>query len=147
MKDGFHISRCSSIYFPSSSSALPFVQLCRIFCIFLQGRKLVRFRAYIYKTKACKYIVKEEAANFLKWHTQQNLQNLEFTRTSTKHSVARCLKITEKVSLNITSEACGQTVLTDNSNSIGQKLVEMPKLKNSNETFLSNFQTLCKYKL
>ena len=70
MKDGFHISRCSSIYFPSSSSALPFVQLCRIFCIFLQGRKLVRFRAYIYKTKACKYIVKEEAANFLKWHTQ-----------------------------------------------------------------------------
>ena len=33
------------------------------------------------------------------------------------------------------SEACGQTVLPDMSILIGQKLVEMPKLKHSNATF------------
>ena len=32
-------------------------------------------------------------------------------------------------------EACGQTVLPDKLVLIGQKLVEMPKLKNSNATF------------
>ena len=70
----------------------------------------------------------------------------------------RCLKITEKISFNIASEAsyvyilggqkfienaingvfwsisnpeaCGKTVLPDRSTLIGQKLVEMPKLKN-----------------
>ena len=68
------------------------------------------------------------------------------------------------------TEVCGKTVLPDKSISIGQKLVEsaktekqklpakkcyyivqkldqnwwkMPKLKNSNETFLDDFQTMC----
>ena len=40
-------------------------------------------------------------------------------------------------------EVCGQTVLPDRSVLIGQKLVEMPKFKNSNATFLGDFQTLC----
>ena len=64
----------------------------------------------------------------------------------------QCLKNTEKVSFNIASEvhkkclrsilasfwnneACCQTVLPDMSIQIEQKLVEMPKLKKSNETF------------
>ena len=73
--------------------------------------------------------------------------------------MARCLKITEKVSFNIASEAsyvyilsgqkliknakngfwkpeaCGQTVLPDRSILKGQKLVENAKIKNSNATF------------
>ena len=40
---------------------------------------------------------------------------------------ARCLNITEKVAYNISSEACGQTVLPDRSILIRQKLVENAK--------------------
>ena len=42
---------------------------------------------------------------------------------------AQCLKIREKVLLNI--EACGQTVLPDRAISIGQKLVENAKIRNA----------------
>ena len=44
-------------------------------------------------------------------------------------------------------EACGQTMLPDRSILIGQKLMEIAKieeLKNSNETFFGNFQTMCR---
>ena len=37
-------------------------------------------------------------------------------------------------------KACGQTVLPDRSIIIGQKLMEMPKLKIPNETFLVIFK-------
>ena len=82
------------------------------------------------------------------------------------------MKTTEKVSCNIASEASyvyilsgqklienakkwfilasfgkpkafGQTVLPDKSALIGQKMVKMLKLKNSDATFKSNFQTMC----
>ena len=80
---------------------------------------------------------------------------------------ARCLKITEKVSFNIASEAsyvynliknapklsilasfwtpkaCGQTVLPDRSVLIGQKLAENAKIKISKFDILSHFQTMC----
>ena len=69
--------------------------------------------------------------------------------------IAQCLKITEKVSLNITNEAsyvyisrgqfdlasvrkpeaCGQTVEPDRSILKGKKMAKMAKMKNSNETF------------
>ena len=39
-------------------------------------------------------------------------------------------------------EVCGHTVLPDRSLWIGQKLIKIPKLKTSNEIFLSNFQTI-----
>ena len=84
----------------------------------------------------------------------------------------RCLKITEKVSFNIASEAsyvyilsgqklilkcqklsiwasfwkpegCGQTVLPDRSVLIGQKLVENAKIKKIKCDILGDFQTLC----
>ena len=84
----------------------------------------------------------------------------------------RCLKITEKVSFNIASEAsyvyilsgqklienakngqfwrvfrkpevCGQTVLPDRSVLIGKKLVENAKIQKFKCDILSNFQTLC----
>ena len=87
-------------------------------------------------------------------------------------SLAQCLKITEKVSFNIASEAsydyilsgqkliknaknwsilasfwkpeaCGQTVLPDRSILIGQKIVENVKIEKSKCDILSNFQTLC----
>ena len=76
------------------------------------------------------------------------------------YSMAQCLKITEKVSLNIFAtftfgvdksswkmpkmvnfgdfwkpEACGQTVLSDRSPLIGQKLAKNAKIENSNATF------------
>ena len=86
---------------------------------------------------------------------------------------ARCLKITEKVSFNIVSEAsyvyilsgqkfiqnaenrsilasfwqpeaCGQTVLPDRSVLIGQKMVENAKIQKFKCDILSNFQTVCK---
>ena len=82
---------------------------------------------------------------------------------------ARCLKITEKVSYNIASEAryvyilswqkliknakndqflqvfvCGQTVLPDRSVLVGQKLVENAKIKNWNVTFWVIYQTMCR---
>ena len=86
---------------------------------------------------------------------------------------ARCLKITEKVSFNIASEAsyvyilsgqkliknakngpicasfwkpeaCGQTVLPDRSLLIGQKLAENAKIREKFKCdILSNFQTIC----
>ena len=85
---------------------------------------------------------------------------------------AQCLKITEKVSFNIASEAsyvyilsgqkliknakngpfwrvfekpeaCGQTVLPDWSVLIGQKLVENAKIHKFKCDILSNFQTMC----
>ena len=54
--------------------------------------------------------------------------------------LSQCLKITEKVAFSITSEASyiyilSQTVLPDRAILIEQKLVKMPKLKNSNATF------------
>ena len=74
---------------------------------------------------------------------------------------ARCLKITEKVSFNIVSEAsydyilsgqqliknakmvhwgaCGQTVLPDRSVLIGQKLVESANIQKFKYDILSNF--------
>ena len=84
---------------------------------------------------------------------------------------ARCLKITEKVSFNIASEAsyvyilsgqkliknaqkwsilaslwkhegCGQTVLPDRSVLIGQTLVENAKIQKFKCDILSNFQTM-----
>merc|ERR1711860_289312 len=83
----------------------------------------------------------------------------------------RCLKLTEKVSFNIASEAsyvhilsgqkliknakngqfwrvvrkpeaCGQIVLPDRSVLIGQKLVENAKMKKFKCVILSNFQTM-----
>ena len=79
----------------------------------------------------------------------------------------RCLKITEKVSFNIVSEAsyvyilsgqksikngkngefwkleaCGQIVLPDRSVLMGQKLVENAKIQKFNCDILSNFQTM-----
>ena len=91
----------------------------------------------------------------------------------TFHCTTRCLKITEKVSFNIASEAsyvyilsgqkliknakngpflgsfskpeaCGQIVLPDRSLLIRQKLVENAKIKNFKCDILSNFQTMCK---
>ncbi len=85
-------------------------------------------------------------------------------------TTSRCLKITEKVSFNIASEAsyvyilsgqkliknakngpfwrsfekpeaCGQTVLPDRSVLIGQKLVEKAKIQTFKCDILSNFQT------
>ena len=58
-----------------------------------------------------------------------------------KYYSSRCLNITENVSFNISSEASYvyHTGFPDRSSLIGQK---MPKFKNSNATFLSNFQTL-----
>ena len=84
-------------------------------------------------------------------------QKLDFRQGS------RCLKITEKVSFNIASEAsyvyilmeqkliqngnngpfCGQTVLPDRSVLIGQKLVENAKIKKIKCDILCNFQTVC----
>ena len=93
-----------------------------------------------------------------------------------KHAVlcqSRCLKITEKVSFNIASEAsyvyllsgqkliknakkgsilasfwkpesCGQTVLPDRSILIGQKMVENVKIQKLLCDILSNFQTMCR---
>ena len=87
------------------------------------------------------------------------------------HSCTRCLKITEKVLINIASEvsyvnilsgqnliknakkwsilasfwkpeACGQTVLPDRSVLIGQKLVENAKIQKFKCDILSNFQTM-----
>ena len=87
------------------------------------------------------------------------------------HSCTRCLKITEKVLINIASEvsyvnilsgqkliknakkwsilasfwkpeACGQTVLPDRSVLIGQKLVENVKIQKFQCDILSNFQTM-----
>ena len=84
---------------------------------------------------------------------------------------ARCLKITEKVSFNIASEAsyvyilsgqkliknaqkwcilasfwkpeaCGQTVLPDRSVLISQKLVKNAKIENLKYDILGDFQTL-----
>ena len=81
---------------------------------------------------------------------------------------ARCLKITEKVSFNIASEAsyiyilsgqkfikkvkngqfwkteaCGQTVLPNRSILIGQKLMENAKIEKFKCDILGDFQTLC----
>merc|ERR1711860_108976 len=85
---------------------------------------------------------------------------------------ARCLKIIEKVSFNIASEAsfiyilsgqkliknakkwsilasflktkaCGQTLLPDRSVLIGQKLVENAKTKKFKCDIQRNFQTMC----
>ena len=87
-------------------------------------------------------------------------------------TLARCLKITEKVSFNIASEAsyvyilsgqkliknakklsilasfwkleaCGQTVLPDRSFLIGQKLVENAEIKKFKCDILSKFQIMC----
>ena len=80
---------------------------------------------------------------------------------------SRCLKITEKVSFSIASEAsyvyifngpklienaklasfwkseaCGQSVLPDRSLLIGQKLVENARIKKFKCDILSNFQTM-----
>ena len=89
--------------------------------------------------------------------------------------IARCLKITEKVSFNIVSESnyvyilsgqkfiknakkCsfwrvfenlklgGQTVLPDRSVLIGQKLVEKAKIQELKCDILGDFQTLCEHK-
>lgn len=70
-------------------------------------------------------------------------------------SISRCLKITEKGSFMIASEASNvyifgeqnltrnakncQTVLPERSVVIGQKLVQMPFFKNSNAIFLAIF--------
>ena len=84
--------------------------------------------------------------------------------------MAWCLKITEKVSFNIASEAsyvynldksslkmtkmvnlasfwnsevCGQTVLPDITVLIGQKLEDNAKIQNFKWDILSNFQIMC----
>ena len=59
--------------------------------------------------------------------------NSEFQASSyfeiQSQSGTRCLKITEKVSFNIASEACGQTVLPDRPILIRQKLMKSAKIK------------------
>ena len=86
-------------------------------------------------------------------------------------TIARCLKITEKVSFNIASEASyvyilsgqkliknaksghfgeflttwnGQTVFPDRSILIGQKLMKNVKIPKFKCDILSNFQTMCR---
>ena len=59
-------------------------------------------------------------------------------------TIARCLKITEKVSFNIASgqkktEACCQTVLPDRLVLIGQKLAENAKIQNLNALYQKYF--------
>ena len=73
--------------------------------------------------------------HLLCWTTEEN-----FIYTCT---LTRCLKITEKVSFNIASEASFfyiLTVLPDRSILIGQKLVENSKIK---MIHFGNFQTMC----
>ena len=65
---------------------------------------------------------------------------------------SQCLKITEKVSFKIASEAnlasirkpvaCGQTVLPDWSVLIGQKLVGIAQTQKFKRDILSRFQTM-----
>ena len=103
----------------------------------------------------------------------QTTDSLSFLGSSNPLN-SRCLKITEKVSFNITSEAsyvyilsgqklikngqkwsilasfwkpeaCGQTVLPDRSVLKGQKLVENAKIQKFKCDLLSNFQTMWTY--
>ena len=110
------------------------------------------------------------------WNCQLNHSKIWSLNISTELLIpflkmlhARCLKITEKVSFNIASEAnyvltrqkfsknaknwsilasfwkpeaCGQTVLPDRSILIGQKLVENAKIEKLKCDILGDFQTL-----
>ena len=79
--------------------------------------------------------------------TLKNQINQNLSKTAPLST--RCLKITEKVSFNIASEAsfwkpeaCGQTVLQDRSILIGQNLAESTKIEKFKWDILSDFQTL-----
>ena len=52
-----------------------------------------------------------------------------------------CSKITEKVTFNIASEACGQAVLSNRSVLTGQQLVENAQIEKFKCDILCNFQT------
>ena len=94
--------------------------------------------------------------------------NINIKTTSISWTFTQCLKITEKVSLLIASEAsyvyilsslkmlkmvylvsfwkpegCGQTVLPDRSLLIGQKIVKNAKTEKFKYDILRNFLTLC----
>ena len=60
--------------------------------------------------------VTEEESGFLRF---QSLIMFYFCKKR-RSGLTRCLKFTEKVSFNIASEACGQTVLPDKSILIGK---------------------------
>ena len=110
-------------------------------------------------------------------NTRSTCQKIAYLQIFQLLITTRCLKITEKVSFNIASEAsyvyifsgqksikntkngpfwrvfrkpeaCGQTVLPDRSVLIGQKLVENAKIKKFKCDILGDFQTLwCGYSL
>ena len=105
--------------------------------------------------------------------SRQHEKKKKNSRNASQEQGTRCLKITEKVSFNIASEAsyvyifsgqkltkianndpfwrvlenlkiaCGQIVLPDKSILIGQKLMENAKMPKFKCDILSNFQTMC----
>ena len=127
--------------------------------------------ASFWKPEACGQTVLPDRSVLIRQKFVENAKIKKFKFDILRNSW--CLKITEKVSFNIASEAsyvyilsgqklikkckklsifasfwkpeaCGQTVLPDKSVLIGQKFVENAKIKKFKCDILSNFQTMLK---